>query len=195
MPRFRPPLLRKAKAASSPRRPKPHGTHAPRGVGRQPAFGLTCNHTRERSRCLQPRFSDRNATFLGQAFFVPRLPTRGDAGFVAWLSRAARCRQSVRRSSGEPRYGKGTFGACHALRRWFRAAVRVVSRRDIGQLYAGGAQPRNTRRSGNHRIHVPKRNAPRQGAREWSAARPRRPTKSKCEAPIPPPTRIPKKAA
>ena len=55
MPRFRPSHLRKAKAAASPRGPKPRGTHAPLGFGRQPAFGLTSNHALL-SRCdCEPR--------------------------------------------------------------------------------------------------------------------------------------------
>ena len=44
IPRFRPLLLRKAKAESSLRSPKPRGTHAPLSLGRLPAFGLTFNH-------------------------------------------------------------------------------------------------------------------------------------------------------
>ena len=45
--RFRPSLLRKAKAESSLRSPKPRGTHAPLGFGRLPAFGLPLNHARD----------------------------------------------------------------------------------------------------------------------------------------------------
>jgi len=44
IPRGRPSVLRKAKAESSLRSPKPRGTHAPLSSGGEPAFGLTLNH-------------------------------------------------------------------------------------------------------------------------------------------------------